>query len=144
MKLQTTLWIILGILMTFACTSFAGTLAGAKVFIAPQSNGFDVSLAAAMVKKHVPITIVDQLSGAQYKLESTTAQRFTSTGSKVARCLFADCVGIGGQRTDSVELVDIKTSEVVWAYNVRKAANGKQSAAEAVAKHLRKFILNGK
>lgn len=144
MKAQTTLWVICGILMAFAGISFAGTLAGAKVFIAPQKSGFDVSLAAAMVKKHVPISIVSSPADAEYKLESTTTQRFTSTGSKITRCLFAYCIGIGGLRTDSVELVDTKTSQVVWAYTVKKAANGKQSAAEAVAKHLKKFILNGK
>jgi hypothetical protein len=40
-----------------------------------------------------------------------------------------------------VQLVDAKTQEVVWAYNVRKAnAQAYQSTSEAVAKHLKQFL----
>jgi hypothetical protein len=64
-----------------------------------------------------------------------------STGSKVARCLFAYCAGIGGHQTATVQLIDTKTQEVALAYNVRKGgAANYQSSSEAVAKHLKKFV----
>ena len=46
-----------------------------------------------------------------------------------------------GQQTATVQLVDATTQEVAWAYNVRKqSAQAYQSTAEAVAKHLKKFL----
>jgi hypothetical protein len=61
--------------------------------------------------------------------------------SKIARCAFAYCIGITGTQTATVQLVDAKTQEVVWAYNVRKAnSQAYQSTAEAIAKHMRQFL----
>jgi hypothetical protein len=52
-------------------------------------------------------------------------------------------------------LIDAKTKDVVWAYEVHKsshgallfgshAARGQQSLAEACAKHLKEYIKKGK
>jgi hypothetical protein len=49
--------------------------------------------------------------------------------------------GIQGTQTATVQLVDEKTQDVAWAYNVRKgSATAYQSTAEAVAKHLKEFL----
>jgi hypothetical protein len=42
----------------------------------------------------------------------------------------------------SIRMADLKTGEIVWAYSVNKAnsAHGKQSTAEACAKHLKDTI----
>lgn len=67
----------------------------------------------------------------------------------------ADSFGASGSSTRGLEasimLIDAKTKDVVWAYEVHKnshgglllgtlAARGKQSVAEACAKHLKEFI----
>ena len=45
----------------------------------------------------------------------------------------------------SVKVVNVKTGTVVWGYNVNKgsSARGKQSSAEACAKHLKEKIEKG-
>jgi len=59
---------------------------------------------------------------------------------KIARCAFLYCIGIEGNQTATVELLNSR-NEMVWAYNVRKmGANNFQSSAEAIAKHLLQFI----
>ena len=74
-------------------------------------------------------------------LTSAVIAKEESAGSKLARCLFAYCIGMEGTQTATVQLVNAKTKEVVWAYNVRKgSASAYQSTAEAAAKHLKKFL----
>lgn len=114
--------------------------AGPKVFI-EKNQGFENYLTAAMTKKHVPIEIVTNKVDADYVLESTDQAFNESTGSKIARCLFAYCAGINGLQTASVRLVKTSDGTVVWGYNVKKgSARAYQSTAEAVAKHLKKFL----
>lgn len=95
-------------------------------------------------KKHVPVSLLADETGAQYRLESTPIQVKTqTTGSKFARCLFADCIGIEDRSSVAVQLVDVKSKQIVWAYTVHKQRGGAmndQSMAEAIAKHLREFM----
>ena len=120
---------------------FASGQAGSpRIYIEPQS-GFESYLSAAIVKKHVPAVVTQNKESATFILTSAVLAKEESTGSKVARCLFAYCAGIQGIQTATVQLVNIKTQEVAWAYNVRKAsASAYQSTAEAAAKHLKKFF----
>lgn len=111
-----------------------------RVYIPPQ-DGFESFLSAAIVKKHVPAVVTQNKEEAQFVLTSSVQAKEESTGSKVARCLFMYCAGAEGSQTASVQLVNAKTQEVAWAYNVRKAsAQAYQSTAEAVAKHLKHFL----
>jgi hypothetical protein len=111
-----------------------------RIYIQPQS-GFESFLAAAIVKKHVPAVVTQNKDDAQYSLSSGVQSKTESTGSKIARCLFIYCAGMNGTQAVSVQLVNSKTQEVAWAYNVAKAsAEAYQSTAEAVAKHLKKFL----
>jgi|SRR5579863_8210642 len=111
-----------------------------RIFIEPQ-NGFDSYVSAAIVKKHVPAVVTQNKEDATYVLTSAVISKEESTGSKVARCLFLYCAGAAGTQTATVQLINIKTQEVAWAYNVQKAnASAYQSTAEAVAKHLKDFL----
>ena len=111
-----------------------------SVYIQAQ-NGFDSALAAAFIKKQVPASVVTEESGATYTLKSADVYaKAESTGSKVARCLFAYCAGIEGTASVSVQLVRNSDHAIVWAYQVRKGnsgPSGTQSLSEAIAKHVR-------
>jgi hypothetical protein len=127
-------------LAVFFLTIAASGFAGSRVYI-QKNDGFENYLTAAMTKKNVPIQVVATKDKADYILESTDQSFTESTGSKIARCLFAYCAGMNGTQSASVRLVKVSDGTVVWGYNVRKAsARAYQSTAEAVAKHLKKFL----
>ena len=110
---------------------------GPTLYIAPQ-NGFETYIAGAVTKKQVPVTMTDDAGDADYVLKSVEESHPESTGGKIARCLFAYCAGIEGTSNASVQLVEVSSKHLVWAYEVRKAgANNQQSKAEAIAKHLK-------
>lgn len=113
------------------------------LYIAPD-GGFQTSLTAAMEKKQVPVSLFAEETGARYRLETTPLKVKTqTTGSKVTRCLFADCIGIQDSSTVSVQLTDVTTKQIVWAYSVHKQWGGSrndQSMAEAIAKHLKQYL----
>lgn len=111
-----------------------------RIYIPPQA-GFESYISAAIIKKHVPAVVTQDEDEAQFVLTSTVDSKHESTGSIVARCMFLYCSGITGTQTATVQLVNAKTHEVAWAYNVRKgAAEAYQSTAEAIAKHLKQFL----
>lgn len=117
-----------------------GQTASPRIYVEPQ-GGFESYLSAAIVKKHVPAVVTEDKQNAAFVLTSAVLSKEESTGSKVARCLFAYCAGIQGTQTATVQLINVKTQEVVWAYNVKKgSANAYQSTAEAAAKHLKRFL----
>jgi hypothetical protein len=105
------------------------------------SPSFTTALTAALIKKNVPIVVVEDKDKAGFILKSAEVDsKEESTGGKIARCLFLDCIGINGNSEVSVKLVRTTDSAVVWAYQVRKANAGPlgvQSLSEAIAKHLK-------
>jgi hypothetical protein len=112
------------------------------VYIEPQ-QGFESYLAAAMQKKDVPADVVMDKSKAQYWLTvAPIVVHKESAGGKIARCLFAYCVGIEDRGNVSVQLVESGSTKVVWAYSVNKGRGQKntQSMAEAIAKHLKEYL----
>ena len=131
------------LLAGFSCAvAFAETPvhSAPRIFIEPQ-GGFESYISAAIVKKHVPAVATTDKDDATFFLTSVVQSKEESTGGKIARCLFAYCIGMEGTQTATVQLVNAKTKEVGWAYNVRKASAGAyQSTAEAIAKHLKKFL----
>jgi hypothetical protein len=118
-----------------------------RIFVKAEP-GFAVSLTAALSKKQAPATIVLDEKSADYILQSASvAAKEESGASKIARCLFAYCIGIEGNSSVSVQLVRVSDSSVVWAYQVRKANGGPvgiQSLSEAIAKHLKNEFLDRK
>jgi hypothetical protein len=133
-----------GIALSVALTipTWGGTHTGSKIYVAPQ-DGFETYIAAAFTKKHVAVTLVSDAEHADYVLEAAPiAHKPESTGSKVARCLFAYCAGIEGTESASVRLVDQKTKAIVWGYTVNKGHQREQSLAEAIAKHMENEFVN--
>lgn len=115
------------------------------VFIT-STQDFQTALAAAMIKKKVPIVMVTKQDGSEYTLKAAAVYSKDESGAgKIARCLFADCIGMNGFSSVSVELIKTDGGAVVWAYQVRKANSGPlgvQSLSEAVAKHLKNDYLS--
>jgi hypothetical protein len=108
------------------------------LFITPTEDNFEVFLAAAMAKKDVPVTVVIKEESASLVLHASAVDiQKQSTGSKVARCLFAYCAGMEDRGVTTVRLV--KGDTVAWSYSVNKGRGQKnrQSLAEAIAKHMK-------
>jgi hypothetical protein len=110
-------------------------------------DDFSGYIVAAFHKKQTPATVVTDRSKAQYVLQSSdVSTHVESTGGKIARCLFASCVGIQDTSTVSVELINSKTSAIDWSYTVHKQRGGgynQQSMAEAIAKHMKSYLKGG-
>ena len=115
-----------------------GQQEGPSIYITPTSDGFEVYLAAALVKKGVPVRVLDHQDGATYTLRA--AQVSTTEvggGTKLLNCLLSYCEGNAAKGNTSVQLVE--EGVIKWSYSVNKARGEKnrQSMAEAIAKHLK-------
>lgn len=134
--------VIVFALLLSSAASFAQVIRPA-VYVEPQ-NGFETYLAAAISKKNVPVDVVTDQTKATYTLKAAPVEiKSESTGGKIARCLFANCVGIEDKSNVSVQLIEVSSSKMVWAYAVNKQRGGakdEQSMAEAVAKHLKEYV----
>ena len=109
-----------------------------SLFIANSLDGFEVYLAAAMVKKEVPVRVLDHEEGATYVLKAAKIEtKQVGGGTKLVNCLFAYCAGNEDKGNTSVQLVE--GGEIKWSYSVNKGRGEKnrQSMAEAIAKHLK-------
>jgi hypothetical protein len=115
------------------------------VFISSDGD-FQTALAAAMIKKNVPVVMVSKQDGSEYTLKAAAVYSKDESGAgKIARCIFASCAGMNGFSSVSVELIRTNGGAVVWAYQVRKANSGPlgiQSLSEAVVKHLKNDYLS--
>ena len=136
--------------------------AGSRVVIAPM-GGFETFFAAAVREKKVPITLTLDKSSAQYFVVSTETewQGFVYGSGSIGSWNRGGGSAWSGSSSSStrgleasIMLIDAKTKDVVWAYEVHKsshgalllgtlAARGKQSVAEACAKHLGEFMEKG-
>lgn len=84
------------------------------VYIQPD-NGFETYVAAAITKKQVPADVVTDESKATYVLKLAPVEiKQESTGGKIARCLFAYCAGIEDKGNVSVQLIETKSSKMLW------------------------------
>jgi hypothetical protein len=103
-------------------------------------------IAAAIQKKGVPVDVVTEKANAVYILRSApVGVKSESTGGKIARCLFAYCAGIEDKGNVSVQLIEVASTKMIWAYSVNKQRGGsknQQSMAEAIAKHFKEFLPN--
>jgi hypothetical protein len=135
--------------LSVALALFVSSIALAQsrptVYVEPQ-QGFETYIAAAIAKKGVPVDVVTDKANAIYVLRSAPVEvKSESTGGKIARCLFAYCAGIEDKGNVSVQLIEVGSTKMVWAYSVNKQRGGsknEQSMAEAVAKHFKEFLPN--
>jgi FlaG/FlaF family flagellin (archaellin) len=111
---------------------------GARIYVAPIQNGFETYIVAGLEKKKVPVVVVADRTKADYELTGV---------SDTDRAGWAKMLFLGSQQTNesaSIKVVNLKTGNVVFAYSVNKtnSVRGKQSAGEAVAKHINEKIEN--
>ena len=102
---------------------------------------FGSAIAAALVKKEVPVAVVTDNTKSQWTIKTVSSQKEDTTGTKVAKMVF----GMGGGFTKfegTIQVIDNESSTVLYAYNVKKG--NFQSAAEAFAKHLKDDYLSKK
>jgi hypothetical protein len=134
-------FILTGILAAFACQCPAQDT---KVFV-DADNGFNFYLTAAMAAKHVSATVVTDKNMADYALEgvSDVQRRLGLYGSIIydwTAPLLPQSVHSNSEA--SIRLVNLRTSEVVFAFSVDRnnALHGKKSIAEDCAKHLKSAL----
>ena len=97
---------------------------------------FGSSIAAALQKKGVPVTVVTDANKSQWTIKSVSSQREDSTGTKIAKLAFAGAFSGGFTKFEgTIQVIDNTTSGVLYAYSVKKG--NFQSAAEAFAKHFK-------
>lgn len=134
----------LGLLVLLFLTSMSfAQVPRPTVYLEPQ-QGFETYIAAAITKKSVPVDVVTDQTKATYVLRSAPVEvKSESTGGKIARCLFASCSGIEDKGNVSVQLIEVSSTKMIWAYSVNKQKGGsknQQSMAEAVAKHFKEYL----
>ena len=113
---------------------------GAKVFVAPITDGFDTFLKDAIAKKKFPVEIAASRDQADYEITGTSETQKAGAAKKV---LFGNW---HSREEASITLSNIKSGEVVWAYSVHLEASthGKRSSAESCAKHLKDDAIESK
>jgi len=110
--------------------------AGAKIFVAPMPDGFDTFLKTAIAKKKVPLTIVEARDNADYEITGTSETKKAGAAKKIIR------LNWHSSEQASISIADLKSGQVIFAYSVNKesSAHGKQSTAEACAKHIKEVV----
>jgi len=108
---------------------------GSRVYVAPM-GGFESYIVAGIMKKKVPVAIVADRDKAEYEIKGAAESE---------KAGWAKIVFTGNDSTNeqaSVTVIEIKTGAVVFAYSVHKgnSVRGKQSAGEAIGKHLNEAI----
>jgi hypothetical protein len=108
---------------------------GSRVYVAPM-GGFENYVIAGILKKKVPISIVSDRSKAEYEIRGS---------AETEKAGWAKMLFMGSQQTNeqaSINVQEIKSGDVVFAYSVNKlnSVRGKQSAGEAIGKHLNEAI----
>jgi hypothetical protein len=108
---------------------------GSKIYVAPMA-GFESYVVAGIMKKKVPVSIVNDRDKADYELNGA-ADTQKAGWAKIA-FLKTDAT----TEEATINVTEIKTGAVVFAYSVHKgnSARGKQSAGEAIGKHLNEAI----
>lgn len=109
---------------------------GATVFVHPMPNDFDTYFKAALAKKKVPVVVVDSREKAQFEIKGTSESQKAGAAKKII---------LGSWHSDeeaSISVTSIDSGAVVYAYSANKknSAHGRQTTAEACAKHLKEAI----
>ena len=108
---------------------------GSKIYVAPM-GGFESYVVAGIMKKKVPVSIVADREKADFEIKGAAESQ---------KAGWAKIMFMGNDSTNeeaSINVTEIKTGAVVFAYSVHKGSSvrGKQSAGEAIGKHLNEAI----
>jgi hypothetical protein len=130
---------------------------GATVYIEPM-GGYETYLAAAIVKKHVPLIVVADKDKAEYIIRSTVHHTVPSRpavvvnnttnvntggndawdkGWELGRQMGAHS-GSSDFSSASIAVIDAQSSQIVFAYAANVSVD--KRTAESCAKHLKAFI----
>jgi hypothetical protein len=133
---------------------------GSTIYIEPM-DGYETYLAAAIVKKHVPLVVVADKDKADYIVRSTVNHTPASQPAVVVSnsnvnnnnvnnsnvTTRSNSGGYGaalaalGSTSTSIAVVEPRSSQVVFAYAAGRAGyNQFQRTAEDCAKHMKEFI----
>jgi len=109
---------------------------GAKVFVHPMQNDFDSYFRAALKKKKVPVVIVQTRDDADFEIKGSSETQKAGAAKKIV---------LGSWHSDeqaSISVTSIQSGEIVFAYSANKknSAHGRQTTAEACAKHLKEVM----
>jgi hypothetical protein len=159
-------------LLAFSASMFAQApqlKSGSTIYIEPM-DGYETYLAAAIVKKHVPLAVVLDRNKAEYIITSSVSQQVPAQPTVVVNnanvnnnTVNSTHVNHGGNDTweqsreraearraaraalgstsVSISIVDPRSSQIVFAYSAGKAGSNQfQKTAEACAKSLKEFI----
>jgi hypothetical protein len=110
--------------------------AGSKIYIAAMDNGFQDALSAAITKKKVPLQVVASKDNADFEVSGTSETQKAGAAKIIL-------MGNWHSREEaSIRVTNLKSGVVAFAYSYHNdaSAHGKQSAAEACAKHLKEKI----
>ena len=106
-----------------------------------QQVDFGSAIAGALVKKKVPVAVVTDKSKAQWTIRAVSAQKEDSSVTKVAKiAVFGVFAGGFSKFEGSLQVIDNESTEVLFAFNVKKG-NFKK-AAEAFAGRFKKAMKN--
>src|SRR5262245_37087522 len=82
---------------------------------------FGSALAAALVKKDVPVMVVTDPAKAQWTIKSISSQKEDSTGTKVAKVVALGVfAGSFTKFEGTIQVIDRDSTAVLYAYNVKK------------------------
>ncbi len=136
---------------------------GSAVYIEPM-GGYETYLAAALMKKHVPLIVVMDRTKADFVIASTVSRKEPAQSGIVINNRASATVGnnngnndawdqgwnagkgfpqrSSAARTDaSISVMDPKTSQIIFAYSAGSyRPNQTEKTAEDCAKHLKEFI----
>jgi len=113
---------------------------GARVFVNSMPEDFDSYLKSALVRKKVPLVVVDSKEEADFEIKGTSETQQAGTAKKIIMLDWRP------DEQASISVADLKSGEIVFAYSVNKksAAHGKATTAEACAKHLKDRLDKGR
>jgi hypothetical protein len=120
------------VLLTFSTFAFAQAPQiknGATVYIEP-ADGYETELAAAMMKKHVPLVVVADQKMADYIIRGTL--RKTEYNANTNRAWSADSA--------SITVIDERSSQIVFAASASTNRGRINDLADTCAEKLAKFI----
>jgi hypothetical protein len=160
------------VLLAFSAIAVAQTpqlKSGSAVYIEPM-GGYETYLAAAIVKMHVPLTVVTDKGKADYIITSNVSHQTPSQPGVIVNNSATATINEGdspnqqawnqgwelgsqraaerraaraalGSTSVSIAVVDPRSSQMIFAYSAGKAGSNQfQKAAEACAKSLKEFI----
>ena len=109
---------------------------GARVFIAPMNDNFHDFLRTAIVRKKVPVEVVDDRTKAQFEITGHSQSKKAGA---------AKIILLGSwhsQEEVSIQVANLETGIVAFGYSYHNynSAHGKKSSAESCAKHLKNKI----